>query len=129
VRWMLAALAEGRARDGFSLYYIVERATAGARPRLCGGGGFIGAPDAEGTVEIGYAIVPERQRRGYASETVEAWVAWAFAHPEVSRVIAHTLPGLAPSIGLLEKTGFAYVGPEAAAGEADAIRYERRRPS
>jgi RimJ/RimL family protein N-acetyltransferase len=129
IRWTLAALAEGRARDGWTFYYVVERPTEeGGRARLCGGGGFTGAPDATGTVEIGYAIVPERQRRGFAKETVVAWVAWAFAHPEVARVIAHTLPGLTPSIRVLESTGFTYVGPHAAAGEADAIQYERRRP-
>lgn len=128
IGWVIAAMTEGRARDGWSLYYIVERAVPGARARLCGGGGFNSAPDETGSVEIGYSIVPDRQRRGYARETVEAWVAWAFSHPEVERVIAHTLPGLTPSIRLLETTGFVYVGPNAAAGEADAIQYERRRP-
>lgn len=127
VRWVITAILEGRARDGWTLYYIVERPASGAPARLCGGGGFVGAPDETGTVEIGYAIVPERRRRGYARETVEAWIAWAFGHPEVVRVIAHTLPDLTPSIGLLASTGFAYVGPQAAAGEADAVQYERRR--
>jgi len=129
IRWLLDALAEGRSRDGWGFYYLIERPAPGERPRLCGGGGFIGAPDETGTVEIGYAIVPERQRRGLARETVQAWIAWAFSHPEVSRVIAHTLPGLRPSIGLLEATGFSYVGPHAAAGEAEAIQYELRRPA
>jgi ribosomal-protein-alanine N-acetyltransferase len=128
VRWLLAALADGRAANGWGFYYVVERPAPGARPRLCGGGGFVGAPDEAGTVEIGYAIVPERQRRGFARETVDAWIAWAFSHPDVTRVIAHTLPGLVPSIGLLEAAGFSYVGPHAAAGEADAIQYELRRP-
>jgi ribosomal-protein-alanine N-acetyltransferase len=127
VRWLLTALAEGRAGNGWGFYYVIERSAPGARPRLCGGGGFVGAPDDTGTVEIGYAIVPERQRRGLARETVAAWIAWAFAHPEVTRVIAHTLPGLRPSIGLLEAAGFSYVGPHAAAGEADAVQYELRR--
>jgi ribosomal-protein-alanine N-acetyltransferase len=127
VRWVLAALADGRHRDGWGFYYITERPSEGARPLLVGGGGFTAAPDDSGTVEIGYAVVPERQRRGYARETVEAWVAWAFAHPEVNRVVAHTLPGLVPSIQLLDATGFRYVGPHAAAGEDDAILYERRR--
>jgi len=127
VRWTLSALEEGRAAGGWSMYYIVERPAPGMRARLCGGGGFTGMPDTTGTVEIGYAVVPERRRRGYARETVDAWLAWAFSHPEVVRVIAHTLPGLTPSIGVLESAGFSYVGPNAAAGEPDAIQYERRR--
>jgi [ribosomal protein S5]-alanine N-acetyltransferase len=128
IRWTLSALEQGRAADGWSFYYVVERPEPGQPARLCGGGGFVGVPDATGTVEVGYSIVPERRRRGYAREMVEACVAWAFAHPEVSRVIAHTLPHLTPSIRVLESAGFVYVGPHAAAGEADAIRYERRRP-
>jgi RimJ/RimL family protein N-acetyltransferase len=124
---VLAALADGRHRDGWGFYYMVERPSADGRPLLVGGGGFTGAPDDTGSVEIGYAVAPERRRRGYARETVEAWVAWAFAHPDVHRVVAHTLPGLTPSIQLLDATGFRYVGPHAAAGEADAILYERRR--
>jgi [ribosomal protein S5]-alanine N-acetyltransferase len=128
VRWSLASLEEGRGADGWSLYYVVERPGPGERARLCGGGGFVSVPDATGTVELGYSIVPERRRRGYAHEMVEALVAWSFAHPDVRRVIAHTLPHLTPSIRVLESAGFTYVGPHAAAGEADAIRYERRRP-
>ena len=129
VRWTLSALEEGRAPGGWRFYYIVERPAPDARPRLCGGGGFVGAPDVTGTVEIGYSIVPERRRRGYARETVDAWIAWAFGHAEVTRVIAHTLRDLTPSIRLLESAGFSYVGPHAAAGEPDAIQYERRRPA
>jgi ribosomal-protein-alanine N-acetyltransferase len=128
VRWTLSALEEGRGAQGWSLYYVVERPAPGGVPRLCGGGGFVGVPDEGGTVELGYSIVPERRRRGYAREMVEACVAWAFAHPEVRCVIAHTLPHLTPSIRVLESSGFTYVGPHAAAGEDDAIRYERRRP-
>ena len=127
IRWVLAALADGRGAGGWSLYYIVERPTPLARARLCGGGGFVGAPDESGTVEIGYSIVPERQRRGYARETIDAWITWAFTHPAVTRVIAHTLRDLMPSIRLLESAGFSYVGPHAAAGEPDAIQYELRR--
>jgi [ribosomal protein S5]-alanine N-acetyltransferase len=128
IRWTISALEEGRGSGGWSFYYLVERPAPDAPARLCGGGGFVGAPDSTGTVELGYSIVPERRRRGYAREMVEACVAWAFAHSGVTRVIAHTLPHLTPSIRVLESAGFAYVGPHPAAGEADAIRYERRRP-
>jgi RimJ/RimL family protein N-acetyltransferase len=43
-------------------------------------------------------------------------VNWAFGHPEVERVIAHTLPELRASIRVLEKTGFAFRGPGAEEG-------------
>jgi ribosomal-protein-alanine N-acetyltransferase len=127
VRWTLSALESRRGRGGWSFYYVVERPAPGTRARLAGGGGFVGAPDATGTVEIGYSIVPERRRRGYAREAVDAWVAWAFTHAGVSRVVAHTLRALTPSIRVLQSAGFTYVGPHAAPGEPDAIQYELRR--
>jgi len=60
----------------------------------------------DGTVEIGYSILPAFQRSGYASEAVAALVEWAFADARVERVIAETFPELAGSIGVLRKTGF-----------------------
>ncbi len=79
---------------------------------------------ADGTVEVGYSVLEAHQRRGYASEAVEALVGWAFGHPEVTRVIAETYPELVPSVGVLEKTGFRLIG---AGSEERVIRFERRR--
>ena len=72
-------------------------------------------------MEIGYSILESQQRQGYAPEAVGALLAWAFAHPEVHTVRAHTLPELVASIRVLEKCGFRHVGPGA---EAGTIRYE-----
>jgi len=77
-------------------------------------------------VEIGYAIVAEHQRRGYATEAVEALVARAFEDPRVVAVTAKTFPTLRPSIGVLVKTGFKQAGTERPDG---TIQYERRRRS
>jgi RimJ/RimL family protein N-acetyltransferase len=43
--------------------------------------GFKSPPDATGTVEIGYAVNRSLWRRGYATEAVEAIVAWALTRP------------------------------------------------
>jgi [ribosomal protein S5]-alanine N-acetyltransferase len=43
---------------------------------------------------------------GYATEATEALCRRAFELPEVSAVIAETLPELVPSIGVLERCGF-----------------------
>ena len=79
--------------------------------RLIGLGGFKGPPDAEGMVEIGYAIAPAYRGRGLATEAASGMMKYAFAHPEVNRVDAHTLPERNASVRVLERVGMKYVGP------------------
>lgn len=110
---------------GWAMWYFMTR-QPGAKSVLVGNGGFKGKPSADGTVEVGYSIVPEFQRRGFATEAVEALVHWAFARSEVTRVIAHTFLDLLPSIGVLRKTGFADAGT---GDEPGTIRFERVRPA
>ena len=90
------------------MHFIVLPAAAGERV-LVGTAGYKGPP-ADGTVEVGYGIVTDHRRRGYASEAVRGLVARAFGMPEVRRVIAETLPELTPSIGVLRKCGFELIG-------------------
>ena len=80
---------------------------------LVGCGGFKGPPRPDGSVEIGYSVLPQYQRCGYASEAIGGLVDWAFAHGKVSYVIAETAPENKPSIRLLEKLGFRAVGGNA----------------
>lgn len=103
---------EPRAAEWPFLYIIVDDAqTAAGRGRLLvGGAGFKGAPKADGTVELGYGIVEDQQRRGYASEAVAGMVRWAFGHPEVTRVTAHTFERHYASVGVLRKNGFVVAG-------------------
>ncbi len=77
---------------------------------LVGWGGFKGAPDADGAVEIGYAIAPSWEGRGVATAAVGALLEEAWAAPEVRRVVAHTLPAAGASARVLEKRGFARYG-------------------
>ena len=79
---------------GWMLWYFV-RDENGSRIAI-GNGGFKGKP-VDGTVEVGYSIVSEFQRQGYASEGVGARLDWAFDHADVQRVIAETLPELEAS--------------------------------
>ena len=77
---------------------------------LIGDMGFHGPPDEQGTVEIGYSIVPASRRQGYASEGVQALIAWAFDQPQVQRIIARCAPDNAASRRILEKAGLRQVG-------------------
>lgn len=74
-----------------------------------GDGGFKGKPKEDGSVEIGYAIVPEFRNRGIATEATRALIAWAFSHPEVESVCAHTLAEGVESINVLKKNGMGFV--------------------
>lgn len=77
---------------------------------LAGEGGFKGKPDESKVVEIGYAIVPEYRQRGLATEAARGLAGWAFSHPDVSAVVAETLPDGHGSIRVLEKLGMRLVG-------------------
>lgn len=77
---------------------------------LVGSIGFGGRPDAEGIVQVGYAVYPERQGQGIATEALRAMTAWAFAQPGVRRIRAMIPPWNAPSIRVAEHAGFARCG-------------------
>ena len=77
---------------------------------LIGQGGYKGKPNAAGTVEIGYAIVPSYRRRGLATETAQGLIDNAFVHAHVKRVDAHTLAEPNPSTKVLEKVGMKFAG-------------------
>jgi RimJ/RimL family protein N-acetyltransferase len=113
-------------RDGIGMYFIVLR-----KPRtLIGTCGMFRPPRPE-TIVVGYSIIRSQQRRGYATETTRRLVAHAFSLGDTQRVMAETLPGHRPSIGVLEKLGFRLCEEHVRAysGEADAIRYELLRPA
>ncbi len=107
------------------MYFVLLRNDP-APPTLVGSAGFKGPPAADGTVEIGYGIVSDHRRRGYASEATRGLVAHAFAHRDVARVIAETLPDLQGSIGVLTRCGFRECG---GASESFVIRFELTRPA
>ena len=87
--------------------------------------GFFGPPDAAGLLEVGYSIVPNRRRRGYASEAASALVTWALDQPGVQTIVAACDADNAASILTLERVGFRQTGHadsrvlwELAAGQA-----------
>lgn len=128
VRWTLAFLRAHPEEQHWSLYYVALSAVPPeARPLLVGLCGYKGGPDGAGVVEIGYGVVPEFRRRGFATEAVHALVAGAFADSRVHAIVAHTLPELTPSIGVLRATGFTFEGPGNDPQEPTAIRFRLTR--
>ena len=103
LRFTRDRLASGHEQAGWWLHFVVLRGFEGQV--LIGSGGFKGPP-AEGTVEVGYGIVADHQRRGYATEVVRGLLGHAFSVPGVERAIGETYPSLIASIGVLRKCGF-----------------------
>lgn len=101
-RWLVDLLAAHPGAVGWAMWYFIL--DDGART-VIGNGGFKGEP-VNGLVEIGYSIVPEFQKLGYATEAVGELIAWAFRHEDVHRIIAETFPSFEPSKALLRKLGF-----------------------
>jgi RimJ/RimL family protein N-acetyltransferase len=99
---------------------IVRREPA---PVACGVVG-IAAPDENGRVLIGYGVLPEFRRRGYAAEALGSIVQWAMQDPRVRVIFGDTYPDLTPSIRTMERNGFRFVGPGQDEG---TIRYELSR--
>lgn len=123
LEFMRNRLREGPEQEGWWIYFILL-GDGGSNRVLVGGAGYKGPPSEDGTVEVGYGIVRDHQRQGYASEAVRGLVAGAFGNPAVRRVIAETLPELTASIGVLRKCGFTLIGE---GSEPGVIRFELTR--
>jgi RimJ/RimL family protein N-acetyltransferase len=123
--WIAEILEADPGAAGWVAWYFLLRGPADARTAI-GTGGFKGRPSSDGMVEVGYSVLEDHQRRGYAPEAVEALSAWAFAHEAVRRIVAHTLPDGVPSQRVLAKCGFRLVGPGL---EEGTVLFERLRGS
>lgn len=92
-------------------------------PVLCGSIGFKGPPDKQGTVEIGYSVLPEFQGQGLATEMVAGVTQWAKDQPEARRIEAETNIDNRASVRVLEKNSFVRVGVGV---ELNTIRFIHR---
>jgi RimJ/RimL family protein N-acetyltransferase len=119
-RTTLEGLAVGP--SAWSLHFIVLKQGR----VVVGTCGYRGAPTSDGTVRLGYAVVPDHQRHGYASEAVRGLVSNAFAASVVRRAIAETAPDSAAAVGVLRKCGFEPL--KGMASEPGTVRFELVRP-
>lgn len=74
--------------------------------------GFMGGPDEEGIVEIGYSIIPEYRAQGYATEMAHCLITWAFQEQGIKVITAQCLNDNIGSIKVLEKVGMRRIEPE-----------------
>lgn len=92
--------------ERFGVWVIIERELT----TVVGDIGFMGPPGEDGSVEIGYSVIPDRRGRGYASEVVRVLAAWALAQHGVGSVTARCDVLNVPSIRILERAGFVRSG-------------------
>lgn len=74
---------------------------------IIGGFCFQRHPDENGTVQIGYMITSEYQRKGYMTEALKRGISWIFERPDISAVLAETTKSNVPSHRVLAKVGMA----------------------
>lgn len=120
----LESLSRSPDDAGWGGWIILMGWTPGGLDRAVGVGGFYGPPDAEGEIEIGYAMMPSFREQGLATEAVEGLLSWALKDKRVKMVKAHTLVHLLASQRVLEKTGFVPAQAADETGGSQTVRYD-----
>lgn len=111
LRFRHSQLSADPARYPWSLRAIVLR----SERRMVGYVNFHGAPGVNDTntdraVELGWTVFDSDQKRGYATETAIALMAWATDEHGIRHFISSTTPDNAASLRVHEKLGFARTG-------------------
>jgi RimJ/RimL family protein N-acetyltransferase len=99
--WHVRALREDLAARLWHVRLIVLRAEG----RVIGSINLKGAPDYDGTIEIGWGVTAEYRRQGIASEATGAVIEWAMTDPRVQRVVATIPRGNEASQGVARRVG------------------------
>ena len=89
-------------------WLIVDRESGEA----VGSVAFGGPVNHEGAVLVGYAMYPDYEGRGYATEAVRALVTWAFSQPGVREVRALAPVWNTPALRVAENVGMRPVATE-----------------
>ncbi len=97
---------------GFGFWAIEEKTSGG----LIGEGGFHELrrdmePSLEGTLEMGWCLLPEAHGKGYATEAIAAMQQWGAANFPGTPITCFIDPENAASIRVAEKAGFVERGP------------------
>jgi len=118
IEWMIRHLEDPARQGSANFYWVILRDGATSRT-LVGGCGY--HTPSEGTLQVGYGLVPDFHRRGIATEATRAVVAELSGRPNVKRIVAETYPDHVASLGVMRKCGFEFVGP---GSEAGTVQYE-----
>lgn len=103
VKYIEEKLAKGYKENGFGFYLMILKST-GQKAGMCG----LVKRDGLDDVDIGFALLPEFENFGYASEASQSVLKFAKDILKLHRIAAITVPYNYSSIKLLEKLGMKF---------------------
>ncbi|MDW5289736.1 GNAT family N-acetyltransferase [Formosa sp. PL04] len=95
-------LAQVESPTGFESWMIIKKDTL----EIIGDLGFKGFNDESRSVDIGYGILKEERRNGYAKEAAVELIGWALSTEIVSKITAQCELDNLSSVNLLKKLNF-----------------------
>ena len=96
-------LRKGYKESGFG-FYLVELKSTGEKVGMSG----LVKRDGLDNVDVGFALLPQHENKGYAYESTAAVMKFAKEQLKLSKLAAITVPYNTPSIKLLEKLGMKF---------------------
>ncbi len=93
---------------GYESWMIIKKDTL----EIIGDLGFKGINIDEENIDLGYGIIEEERRKGYAAEAVKEIIRWAFLNKNIREITANCLTENTNSMKLLLKLNFAQKGAE-----------------
>lgn len=71
---------------------------------------FVGEPNSDGEIEIGYGTYEGFRNRGFMTEALSGMIKWAVEQPNVKSIFAATEKSNVASFSILKKNGFIQFG-------------------
>jgi ribosomal-protein-alanine N-acetyltransferase len=99
---IICNLSQVDSPTGFESWMIIKKDTG----EVIGDIGFKGFNQKESNIDLGYGIVKEERRKGYAKEAAATLIRWAFSKEIVKEITASCLIDNISSINLLKKFNF-----------------------
>lgn len=95
-------LSKVESPTGYESWMIIKKETL----EIIGDLGFKGFNYKDKNIDIGYGVIKEERRKGYAEEAVKEIIKWAFSNEIVKEITANCLTKNSNSINLLTKFNF-----------------------
>ena len=103
INYIETKLRKGYKESGFG-FYLVELKSTGEKIGMSG----LVKRDGLDNVDVGFALLPQFENKGYAYESTAAVMKFAKEQLKLSKLAAITVPYNTPSIKLLEKLGMKF---------------------